>query len=161
MAVDNKNPEDVGRGLRLMALTTPASALGFTPDGVYPRVFGVLTDWNLGNQTASILAVRDGTASLYTTSTFGVIGGAGHAVARQAARQCVEVAESCFDGGSPVAEYPYPPPGKVNFYLLTYEGVRLCVGDEDEIDRGTDATTPLFGATQNVLTALRAISEGE
>ena len=159
MAIDTKNPADAGKALRLMALTTPASRFGFTPDRDYPRVFGVLTDWNPGEATASILATRDGTASLYTTAKFGIIGGQGHETVRRAAEQCVKVAEGYFDRGSPVTKYPYPNHGKVNFYLLTYEGVRLCVGDELEINRGTDPMRPLFAAAQDVLTELRLVSE--
>ena len=159
MAIDKKNPADAGKGLRLMVLTTPASRFGYTADKDYPRVFGVLTDWNLGDQTASILATRAGTASLYTTSTFGILGGEGHESARQAAQGCVKIAEDYFDRSSPVSEFPYPPQGKVHFYLLTYDGVRLCVGDESGINSGSDITRPLFAEAQKVLTALREISE--
>lgn len=159
MTIDEKNPADTGKGLRLMALTTSTEKLGFTPEKDYPKVYGVITDWNLGDQTASILAMKDGTASLYTTSTFGIIGGHGHDTVRKAARECVKTAEQYYEKSSTVSNYPYPKHGKINFFLLTHDGVRLCTGDQDGINNGKDQTMPLFAAAQNVLTALRVVTE--
>ncbi len=78
MATSKTGHVDAGKELRLMALTTPAQKLNFVADENYPQVFGVITDWNMTEAMASILAMKDGTASLYTTSTFGIIGGQGH-----------------------------------------------------------------------------------
>lgn len=159
MATSKKDPVEAGKELRLMALTTSPQKLGFVADKDCPNVYGVITDWNLSHATASILAMKDGTASLYTTSTFGIIGGHGHEPVRRAAQICVKTAQRFYDKSLPVSEYPYPGPGKVNFYLLTYQGVRLCVGDEDAIRGGTDPTLSLFASAQDVLTALRIVTE--
>ncbi len=78
---------------------------------------------------------------------------------RRAAELCARVANDFYDKSIPVSEYPYPSRGKFHFYLLTYDGVRLCVGDEDDIERGTDPTRSLFVAAQDVLTALRIVTE--
>jgi hypothetical protein len=153
------NPADMGKELRRMALTLPADKIGFRPDDDYPKVYGVLVDWNLDDQTVSILAMRDGTASVYTTARFGLIGGQGHAKVRTAAEACTRVAARYHDQGVPVTDFPYPTQGKVNFYLLSYEGVRLSVGDEAAINRGTDPTLPLFAAAQEILTELRLAGE--
>jgi hypothetical protein len=154
VTIDNKNPADAGKGLRLLALTTSADKLGFILEKDYPKVYGVITDWNLGDQIASILAVKDGTASLYTTSTFGIIGGHEHDAMRKAAKEYVRIAGQYYEKSTPVSDYPYPKEGKVNFFLLTYDGVRLCIGDEEGINKGKDETTSLFVAAQNVLSAL-------
>jgi len=159
MTIDKENPADAGKGLRLMTLTTSAEKLGFIPEKDYPKVYGVITDWNLADQTASIVAMKDGTASLYTTSTFAIIGGQGHDTVRKAAQECVKIAGQYYDKSTPVSNYPYPKHGKVNFFLLTHDGVRLCIGDEDGINNGRDQTTSLFAAAQNVLTALRLVTE--
>lgn len=159
MSIDSKEPADAGKGLRLLALATSAEKLGFTPEKDYPKVYGVITDWNLGDQTASILAMKDGTASLYTTSTFGIIGGHAHDTVRKAAQEYVKIAGQYYERSKRVLNYPYPKKGKVNFFLLTHDGVRLCIGDEDGINNGRDETTSLFAAAQNVLTALRRVTE--
>ena len=156
---NTKNSSDAGKALRMLALSTPASRLEFTPNEEYPRVFGVLTDWNLGDHTASILATRGGTASLYTTSTFGIIGGEGHEAVRKAAEKCTILADRYYDKSRPVTDFPYPNKGTVYFYLLTYDGVRLFEGDLKGIHQGTDPALPLFAAAQDVLTELRLVTE--
>lgn len=153
--------EPPGVGMRMMALRTSAVNLGFYPDDDFPSVYGVLTDWNIGDVTASIVAMRDGTASLYTTSTFGIIGGHGHEEVRQAAARCVKLAESFAASGEIVTEFPYPKGNLVYLYILAYDGVRRCVGNESALEQGSDPTLPLFEAAQEVLTHLRLITEKE
>lgn len=150
-----------GVGLRQMALTTPANKLGFTADEDFPTVYGVLTDWDIGGNTATIMSMRDGTASLYTTSKFGVIGGQGHESVRRAAARYVKVAEQFAKSGKITTDFPYPKRGQVYYYLLTYDGVQQVIGNEAAIERGSDSTGPLFAAAQDVLTELRLITEEE
>jgi hypothetical protein len=114
---------------------------------------------NIGNETATVMSMRDGTASLYTTSTFGIIGGQGHENVRQTAARYVKTAEQFVKSSKIVTEYPYPEHGQVHFYIFTYDGVRFCIGHEDAIEKGTDFTYPLFAAAQDVLTNLRLITE--
>jgi len=153
------NKETPGVEMRTMALTTPVDKLGFSSDSAFPSAYGVLTDWNLGDFTVTILSMRDGTASLYTTSTFGMIGGQSHERVRLAAIRYVKEAERHVGASKPVTDFPYPKPGQVYFYLLTYDGVRRCVGDETGIERGSDPTRPLFAAAQDVMTELRLLME--
>jgi hypothetical protein len=148
-----------GANLRDQALRTPPEKLGFVADADFPDVYGVLVDWPLGDVVASILTLRDGSASLYTTSTFGIIGGGGHASVRAAAQSCVRVAADCLARSQAVADCPLPTNDEVYFYLLTYAGVRRCVSDLDALPSGADPTAPLFGAAQEVLTQLRMTME--
>jgi len=150
-----------GVGLRQMVLTTPASTLGFSSGDDFPNVYGVLTDWDIGGVTATIMSMRDGTASLYTTSTFGIIGGQEHESVRQAAVHYVKVAEQFAKSGKVVTDFAYPKSGQVFYYLLTYGGVRQVIANEATIKRGSDPTRPLFAAAQDVLTELRLITEKE
>jgi len=151
--------ESPGVGLRRMVLTTQPSKLGFAADNDFPTVYGVLTEWDIDGVTATIMSMRDGTASLYTTSTFGIIGGQGHDSVRPAAARYVKAAEHFTKSSKPVTEFAYPKSGQVFYYLLTYSGVRLVIGNEAAIERGSDATRPLFAAAQDVLTELRLTTE--
>jgi hypothetical protein len=161
-SVPNDNtpvPASVGAGLRDQVLTTPPAKLGFVADSEFPDLYGVLVDWPIGDVVVSILALRDGSASLYTTSTFGIIGGGGHASVRAAAQNCVCVAADCLAHSQPVADFPLPANDDVHFYLLSYAGVRRCVGDLAALSSGVDPTAPLFDAAQEVLTQLRLTME--
>ncbi len=116
-------------------------------------------DFHVGQNIATVISLSDGTASLYTTSTFGIIGGAGHAPVRDAARRFVKAADRYFDDTSPISSHPYPAKDKVRFYLLGYEGLRSVEVDEAPIYAGTGKFSPLFGEGQNVLTELRLAHE--
>lgn len=144
-----------------MALTTPPGELGFAPDAEYPTVYGVLVDWPIDGDVVTIVALRGGTASLYTTFAFQVIGGEAHARVRKVAERCVAVAANYAASGEPVTDYPYPESGRVYFYLLTYDGVRRSVGYEAAIERGSDPTSELFAAAQDVMTELRLTVEAQ
>jgi hypothetical protein len=159
MTKEQTDPRVTGKALRIMALNTSPKDLGFFPDQDYPKVYGILMDWRVGEETASILAMRDGTASLYTTSTFGVLGGRKHEKVRRAAEQCTKIANQFLDRSTPTVNFAYPKEGEVFFYLLTYEEVRVCIGYEKAINQGNDQTRPLFAAAQNVLTELRLVTE--
>lgn len=162
MSQDNSNPqESPGVSLRKMVLTTAVSEPGFSPDANFPTVYGVLMDWDIGGVIVTVMAMRDGTASLYTTKTFGVLGGQGHENVRGAAVRYVKLAEQYVDSGKAVTDFPYPKSDQVYFYILTYDGVRLCVGYDSAIQEGSDPTRPLYDAAQTVITELRLISEKE
>lgn len=133
------NPADAGRQLRMMMLTTSAKGVSIQPTKSFPRVFGVLMDWPLGPQTVTVVSLCDGTASICTTSTFGVIGGIGHESVRSAAVQFVSAAEKHHDSAAPTKEYPYPKPGRVRFYLVCFDGVRVIDEDEVALKTGKDA----------------------
>lgn len=150
-----------GPGLRNMILTTDPAELKFAADADFPAVYGVLVDWPLDSGTATIVALRDGTASLYTTSSFGIIGGGGNEGAHDAAIACVRLADGLAGACRPVTDYPYPPAGTVYYYLLTYSGVKRCSAGMAALEDGSDPTSPLFDAAQRVLTQLRLIYEAQ
>jgi hypothetical protein len=158
-AEQKKNPADAGRTLRQMMLTTPPAKLGVKPTKEFPRIYGILLDWPIDKITATIFSTSTGTASLYTTSTFGIIGGEGHETVRTAAMNFVHTADRFFDAATPTTEYPYPTANRVRFYFLTFEGVRVIDTDLVAITKRTSKYSELFGLGQVVLTELRRVSE--
>lgn len=158
---EGRLPAQVMRELRTKMLTTPARDFGIQPTKTFPRVYGALMDWPVGDDTATIVSFCDGNASLYTTSTFGVIGGAGHDSVRAAATNFVRTAATHYDTASPAKEYPYPKQRRVRFYLLCFDGVRLIETDEAALKSGKDRCSDLWTEGQRVMTELRLITEKE
>jgi len=154
-----KNPADVGRALRQMMLTTSPAEAGVKPTKEFPRVYGILMDWPIGAQTATLFSTSTGAASLYTTATFGIVGGEGHERVRAAAISFVRAADRLFDSAAPTKDYPYPAANRVRFYLLTFDGVRVLDTDLASIEDRTSKYAEFFGLGQAVLTELRRISE--
>jgi hypothetical protein len=154
-----KNPADAGRALREMMLTTAPKKTGEKPSKEFPRLYGVLMDWPISEQIATVFATSAGAASLYTTSTFGIIGGEGHETVRVAARNFVRAADQYFDSSTPTVDYSYPTGDRVRFYFLTFGGVRVIETDFRSIADGTNKHREFFGLGQDVLTQLRLVSE--
>ncbi len=150
--------ETQGEALRQLVLTTPPGELGFTRDAAFPSAYGILMDWDVGGVVVTVMALRDGTANLYSTSTFGVVGGGDESV-REATDHYVRLAGQHVDSSQAVSDYPYPETSQVYFYILTYDGVRRCMGDEPAIKGGSDPTRDLYHAAQAVLTELRQLAD--
>ncbi len=143
-----------------MMLTTSPKELGVTPTKEFPRVHGILIDWPLADKLiATVFSSSTGAASLYTTSTFGVIGGEGHDAVRAAAKALVRASDRHFAAAKPTSEFPYPGDGRVRFYFLTFDGVRVIDTGLAAINDGTSEYAELFGLGQAVLTELRLITE--
>jgi hypothetical protein len=154
-----KNPADAGRAIRQRMLSTPAEKTGDKPTKEFPRIYGVLMDWPIGELTATVFSTSTGAASLYTTSTFGIIGGEAHETVRKAAMNFVRAADGYFDASTRTTEYPHPSSDRVKFYLLTFDGVRVIDADLKSITNRTSKYADLFGLGQAVLTELRLVTE--
>jgi hypothetical protein len=157
--LSKKAPTDAGRELRLMMLRMPPQEMGVAPSNDFPRVYGVLMDWPVGDQTATIFSTSTGSASLYTTSSFGIIGGEGHASVRAASAAFVKAAGRFYEEAASTLEYPYPAGDKVRFYLLTFQGVRVIETEMPSVTRGVGPYAELFGLGQSVMTELRLSTE--
>jgi hypothetical protein len=155
-----KNSADMGRELRRIMLTTPMQETGVKPTEEFPRVYGILIDWPIGEQTATVFSSSTGAASLYTTSTFGIIGGEGHETVRGAAKALVRDSDRYFAEAKPTTEFPYPGADRVRFYLLTFDGVRFIDTDLASITNNTSKYAQIFRLGQAVLTELRLVTEG-
>lgn len=73
----DESPGDVYLGLRTQALSVTADALGgAVPE--HPDVLGAVVDIPSGGGTASVVAMADGTTSMYTSTGGGTIGAGTH-----------------------------------------------------------------------------------
>ena len=159
--VEKKN-SDAMRGLREMMLTSPATKLGIQRSDDFPRTYGVLMDWPIGNERIStVVGLCDGNASLYTTSTFGVIGGIGHESVRKAAVSFVKAADKFYAESTPTSDYPYPKSDRLKFYLVTFDGVRVIDADLNLVSSGKDKFSELFNQGQQLIGQLRTIVQNK
>jgi hypothetical protein len=154
-----KNPADIGRELRRRALTAAPEEYGAKPTKEFPRVYAILMDLPIGDFVATVFSSSTGAASLYTTSTFGVIGGEFHERVRAAARAFVKAADRHVSAAVPTTEFPYPQEGRVRFYFVTFDGVRVIDTDLTTINSGTSKYSEWYELGQAVLTELRRVAE--
>jgi hypothetical protein len=154
-----KGAEMMGR-LREMMLATPAEKLGIQRSDDFPRTYGALMDWPLGDGSiVSVAGLCDGNASLYTTSTFGVVGGVGHESVRKAAASFVKVADKFYADSVPTTDHGFPTGNRVKFFLVTFDSVRVIEENFDLVACGKSRFSELFNEAQRLITALRLVAE--
>lgn len=151
-----KNNAEMMRKLRLKMLAAPTE-LGLKPTQEFPRVCGVLMDWPIdeGGTTivGTVVSLSTGDASLYTTATgpYGLFGDIGHENVRTAARSLVRVGEKHYADAAPTKDYSYPKPGRLRFYLVCYDGVRMLETDLEPAQGGSDKCSDLYEAARRVI----------
>ncbi len=147
--------DTIGRDLRKLFLSTRAADLGLRPDSGTPPVFGAAFDWPVGTQFATIAALTDGSASLYTTGTYNILGGQAHAPVRAAAQQFVQTAAQHLGSLAPLNNHPYPATNRARLFLLTFDGLRGIELTVDDLRPGSGRYAQAFANAQTVLEALR------
>jgi hypothetical protein len=152
------DPAEGMRKLRQRTLTAVPADFGLEPTDEFPRVYGALAEFPMDGGTLTIVSLRDGNASLYTTGTFGIIGGYAHERVRSAAAAFVRAAQDHDDAAEATTDFPYPAPGRVRFYLLTFEGVRVIDTELSSQENGTNRYFALFARGNDVVTELRKIA---
>ncbi len=147
---------DAMREMRLQWLNTKPAAPGAAePD----RVFAALMDWPLTQATATVLASAGGDASLYTTGTFGVIGGIGHESARNAATAFTTCAQRYVKLATPTTDFSYPTADQIRFFFVTPAGVQCLTVSIADVQKSGTPAADLFARAQEVVTALRLITQ--
>lgn len=151
-----KDPAELMREMRSTWLTLGADQ-GTHMDK--DDVIAVLMEWPLGKHTATVLASFIGDASLYTTGTFGVMGGMGQERVRNAATGLVGCAQRFLSLTTSTSEFPYPDGQTLSFYMVTPSCVRTVAFPMAAIAEEKSPASILFAHGQQVLTELRLTTE--
>ena len=146
--------------LRHQALSIQRTEVGIPEPPPEAPAWGILMETGYPEGTATLLALSDGTTSVYLSSGGGVIGGHAHQNVRQANAEFVESANHYYQHLEPTDSFPVPAEGHTLFYVLTDSGVLTGAGREDDLGYGRHPLSSLFHAGQRVITQVRLISEG-
>ena len=153
-AEENKPRPD----MRALALAIDPAEVGLQPSPELPSVFGVVMDTTYDSGVVTLVALADGTTSLYTTSGFGVIGGGAHPQVVAANYRLLRAAEAHRSVFGPDTSDAVPPPGAVTTRLLTFDGRFAATEQEETLGMGGSPLSPLFHAAHAVIGELRQIA---
>jgi hypothetical protein len=150
--------EDIGAQMRAQALALKPSSVGLKPEAgpLWGFVMDVVTseaDWY------ALVVLADGSTSLYTSSTFGIIGGGAHETVREAARLLWETAEQHVEVFPSSGDTGLPPAGSTALRLLRFDGPRVLVGEGRELASGRHPASPVYFAAHEVLGRLRLVTQ--
>ena len=151
-----ESPRDVYAGLRTQALSLdPASIVVPTGEPWHGAAMAVM-ELAVEKGTASVVAVADGSVSLYLSTGGGVIGAGGHASVRDAAGRFRLLAGE-LRGAMAVAVdgFPLPEAGEVRFHVTTGEERYSSAAPESALRSGRHPLAQLYAAGQDLLTEIR------
>jgi len=115
-------------------------------------------DWGVGQGAATIVAVADGTVSVYFSSGGGSIGGGqSHAAMREAGRKFLNLVKESLSKMQKTTEYPLPGKGQIYFYVRTDAGVFTARASQEELSSHLHALCALGNAAQEIITQYRQI----
>ena len=142
--------------LRANLLRTTSADLALKPTAELPRVWAAIFDWGMEKGSASIVAVADGSVSMYTSTGGGMIGAGQHDSVRMAAARFLKTVESILDSLDAVQDAPLPGANEFALVALTYDGMRRGLVDL-RLLRREDPLARAWVAGQDVITALREL----
>ena len=154
------SPADMSRELREQALRLTPSELNVSPTVELPNVFGILMETAYPEAVASLVAFTEGSTSLYFSSGGGIIGAGEHESVRAALVPFFRAAETHIDSFTRATATPLPEPGRVRFYLRTFEGTLTAEADEQDLGEMRHPLSPFFHAGHNVIGAVREATPG-
>src|SRR4051794_38082842 len=92
----SRSPDSVYEGLRTAALEVTEAAVG-KPPPEHPNLLGAVIDIPREGGTASVVAMADGTTSMYTTAGGGTIGAGAHDTVAHATRALLAALEGSIE----------------------------------------------------------------
>ena len=146
---------EVMRELRDLALGVDPAVLGLQPTKERAHVWGVLMETGYPEGIATLVALADGTTSLYLSGGGGILGGGGHAAVREAVEAFLQETEAHIAAFAPTASTPLPEIGRVRFYVRTFKGMLTGGATEEDLGYNRHSLSPVFHSGHAVVSALR------
>jgi hypothetical protein len=143
------------RDLRRLVLQLDPSEAGLRPTPSLPRVYGVMMETGYPEGCVTLVALADGSASLYLSAGTSMIGGGENESVAQRAKLLVQAAEEDLDLMPRASTAALPAVGSVVLRALTYDGYRELEAPEDDLGYERHELSALFHAGHDVITAMR------
>lgn len=155
-APDHENPL---LELRQKLLTEPMEQLGIEASNGENKVYGVLMEMGFRNDAASLVALLDGTTSLYFSKGGGMIGLGEHLSVRRLAIPFVQQANEVFANLTKVSEFPFPKNKTWTFYVITENGVYAGNAKNTLLMNGKHSLSEYAHLGNDLMTRVRMLQE--
>ena len=149
---------DIYRSLRGRLFLTDPRTLGLTPDGD-ERFWGFMADMGIDEGVATLVVLRDGSISLYLSNGAGLIGLGQHDELHEKAAKVMDLAEAFSLEGPEADRDSLPSEGFTRFNFLGFNGARAVEEEDEDLEEGQHALSPLFEAVHDLLEAAETIDE--
>jgi hypothetical protein len=147
---------DAYQGLRQQILELKSEQLGASTT---EAVLAVMMETGYPEAVATLVAVMDGSASLYFSNGGGIIGAGQSSAPNAAARMVVAKAADFRAACTLTNEFPLPQKAYTRFYIITPNGILTTEAKEDDLGNGRHWMSPLFRAAHELITLMRLAEE--
>ncbi len=149
------DPAAASRELRSMVLALSASDLGFTRANYPHEVWGMLMETGMQGGHYTLVALADGSTSLYYSTGGGVIGASAWPAVKDASQRFLDQGNRALVSSAPATSLEPPPLNTARFFFLTFDGVQVGTAPEAALTKKNHKLAALFRAGQDVITAIR------
>jgi hypothetical protein len=154
MTQTNYDVADIYTDLRNQVLQFKPDAIGQT-DADQSTVLAILMETGYPEAVATLIAVADGTASLYFSNGGGIIGGGEHEPVRKMSGEFISLAQHFVSESTLTDTFPLPKKDNVRCYLVTRGGIYTFEALEDDLGYERHPCSPLFHKGHELITAIR------
>jgi hypothetical protein len=123
-------------------------------------VLALLMETGYEKAVATLVAVVDGTTSLYFSNGGGIIGAGTHAAVAEASRRWLGLGATYLHSLAEITEPPLPEIGVTQFVAVTPDGLRSAAAPEVDLGNRRHELSPCFFAAQEVITQIRLTQGG-
>jgi hypothetical protein len=141
----DNDPAAVYLGLRTMVLASKPATFG---DGIW----GLLMETGYPNGVATLVALADGTVSLYYSRGGGILGLGPHEGPRTAAAELLDFAPAYTQYCQSTDEFPLPHLGHTRFYVVVGSAILTTDATESDLGNRRHALSPLFHKCHELIT---------
>jgi hypothetical protein len=154
IATADYTPAKVYCGLRDQTLRLADARKAAGPGGA----IAALMETGYEQAVATLVAIDDGTTSLYLSNGGGIIGAGSHQPVVAAASAFLQAASRNISLMQPTTSYPLPRPRHTRFYVLSTDGSWTAEALEDDLGNNRLPLSPLFHLAHAVIAAVRRYS---
>jgi hypothetical protein len=145
-------------GLRSLALQGSRANFGLGPGSKPTQPYAVVTDWGTADGPTTVIAIADGSASVYPSDGNALIGGGqSHESIRNAALSTIAAADAAQPLMHATTTFPLAPRGQVDFYLVSDAGVFTASASQEDVRRQRGPFAELADSAQSIITEYRKI----
>jgi hypothetical protein len=152
----NYAPAEIYTELRTQALGVTAEFLK-----TKERTFGVIMETGYPEAVVTLVALADGSASLYFSNGGGMIGLGHHEGPAVAARSLISFADHNLSKLVTAKDIQLPEPGDTRFFVLTQGGVLSAEAKEEDLGENRHVLSPLFYSAHELISEMRKVDEAK
>ncbi len=157
METENSEPAPTYLKLRERILSLLPEGVGLSATGQVNQVWGVIIETGYEVGTATLVALADGTTSLYYSTGGGMLGSADYLPLADSSKALVASANLYLSQLDKADEIPLPAAGQVRFTFLTFGGKFSTAVDQSSLTAGDHQLSPLYTQSLHTLDQLRVL----